>query len=145
MSVQLLSDASQDGGTVVHAIYQLIAPRGAFFPQDDTGYHVALTPSGPGTVLDSSGTAFPSGILALYEVEINPFSATFSFADSTGASFVDVAMMAPVPPLGMRVGMFMAGSGAEELAAFYRPFGTPVGFVDQRGDVQKGFSNHLIE
>jgi 3-hydroxyisobutyrate dehydrogenase-like beta-hydroxyacid dehydrogenase len=47
----------------------------------------------------------------------------------SGASFVDVAMMAPVPPLGMRVGMFMAGSGAEELAAFYRRFGTPVGFI----------------
>jgi 3-hydroxyisobutyrate dehydrogenase-like beta-hydroxyacid dehydrogenase len=29
----------------------------------------------------------------------------------------------------MRVGMFMAGSGAEELAAFYRRFGTPVGFI----------------
>jgi 3-hydroxyisobutyrate dehydrogenase-like beta-hydroxyacid dehydrogenase len=47
----------------------------------------------------------------------------------SGAAFVDVAMMAPVPPLGMRVGMFMAGSGAEELAAFYRQFGTPIGFI----------------
>jgi 3-hydroxyisobutyrate dehydrogenase-like beta-hydroxyacid dehydrogenase len=47
----------------------------------------------------------------------------------SGAAFVDVAMMAPVPPLGMRVGMFMAGSGAEELAAYYRTFGTPVGFI----------------
>jgi len=28
----------------------------------------------------------------------------------SGASFVDVAMMAPVPPLGMRVGMFMAAA-----------------------------------
>jgi len=27
-----------------------------------------------------------------------------------GAAFVDVAMMAPVPPLGMRVGMFMAAT-----------------------------------
>jgi 3-hydroxyisobutyrate dehydrogenase-like beta-hydroxyacid dehydrogenase len=50
----------------------------------------------------------------------------------SGASFVDVAMMAPVPPLGMRVGMFMAGSGAEELAAFYRQFGTPVGFTGMK-------------
>jgi 3-hydroxyisobutyrate dehydrogenase-like beta-hydroxyacid dehydrogenase len=41
-------------------------------------------------------------------------------------------MMAPVPPLGMRVGMFMAGSGAEELAAYYKRFGTPVGFIGAR-------------
>ncbi len=47
----------------------------------------------------------------------------------TGARVVDVAMMAPVPPLGMRVGMFMAGTGADELAAFYRTFGTPVTVV----------------
>jgi 3-hydroxyisobutyrate dehydrogenase-like beta-hydroxyacid dehydrogenase len=47
----------------------------------------------------------------------------------SGARVVDVAMMAPVPPLGMRVGMFLAGEGAEELAAFYRGFGTPVTVV----------------
>lgn len=47
----------------------------------------------------------------------------------SGAHFVDVAMMAPVPPLGMRVPMFLAGEGAEELAAFYRRFGTPVTVV----------------
>jgi 3-hydroxyisobutyrate dehydrogenase-like beta-hydroxyacid dehydrogenase len=47
----------------------------------------------------------------------------------SGAKFIDVAMMAPVPPLGMKVGMFMAGDGAEELAAYYRTVGTPVGFV----------------
>jgi 3-hydroxyisobutyrate dehydrogenase-like beta-hydroxyacid dehydrogenase len=47
----------------------------------------------------------------------------------SGARFVDVAMMAPVPPLGMHVPMFMAGSGAEDLAIFYRRFGTPVTVV----------------
>ena len=47
----------------------------------------------------------------------------------TGAAFVDVAMMAPVPPLGMRVGMFLAGDGAEDLAIFYRRFGTPATVV----------------
>lgn len=55
-----------------------------------------------------------------------------AIVEPSGAAFVDVAMMAPVPPLGMRVGMFMAGSGAEALAAFYRRFGTPVGFVGTR-------------
>lgn len=52
-----------------------------------------------------------------------------ALVEPSGAAFVDVAMMAPVPGLGMRVGMFLAGSGAEELAAVYRRFGTPVGFV----------------
>jgi 3-hydroxyisobutyrate dehydrogenase-like beta-hydroxyacid dehydrogenase len=52
-----------------------------------------------------------------------------AIVEPTGARFVDVAMMAPVPGLGMRVGMFMAGSGAEALAAIYAPFGTPVTVV----------------
>jgi 3-hydroxyisobutyrate dehydrogenase-like beta-hydroxyacid dehydrogenase len=74
----------------------------------------------------------------------------------SGAAFVDVAMMAPVPPLGMRVGMFMAGNGAEELAAFYRQFGTPVGFIGTKpGDASarkltrsvffKGMSSSIYE
>jgi 3-hydroxyisobutyrate dehydrogenase-like beta-hydroxyacid dehydrogenase len=50
----------------------------------------------------------------------------------SGAAFVDVAMMAPVPPLGMRVGMFLAGPGADELAAYYRTFGTPADVVGER-------------
>ena len=52
-----------------------------------------------------------------------------TIVEPSGAAFIDVAMMAPVPGLGMRVGMFLAGSGAEELAAFYRSFGTPIGFI----------------
>jgi 3-hydroxyisobutyrate dehydrogenase-like beta-hydroxyacid dehydrogenase len=47
----------------------------------------------------------------------------------SGAHFVDVAMMAPVPPLGIRVPMFLAGDGAEELADFLRPLGTPLDIV----------------
>jgi uncharacterized delta-60 repeat protein len=91
LDVQLLSATSQDGGTVVHAIYQLAAPKGALFPSDDTGYHVALIPSGPGAVVDSNGNGFPSNVLALYEVEINPFSPTFDFADTTSPLFVPEA------------------------------------------------------
>lgn len=55
-----------------------------------------------------------------------------SIVEPGGARFVDVAMMAPVPGVGMRVPMFMAGSGAEALAAVYRPFGTPVTVVGAR-------------
>jgi len=47
----------------------------------------------------------------------------------SGARFVDVAMMAPVPGLGMRVPMFLAGEAADDLAAYYRQFGTPVTVV----------------
>jgi uncharacterized delta-60 repeat protein len=85
---QLLSVASQDNGTVVHATYLLTAPRGAFYPNDNTGYHVQLDETTPGAVLDNSGEVFPAGVLALYEVEINPFDPTFPFADSTSPGFV---------------------------------------------------------
>jgi 3-hydroxyisobutyrate dehydrogenase-like beta-hydroxyacid dehydrogenase len=50
----------------------------------------------------------------------------------SGAAFVDVAMMSPVPPLGIRVPMFLAGDGAERLAAFLHRFGTPVTVVGTR-------------
>lgn len=53
----------------------------------------------------------------------------------SGARFVDVAMMTPVPPAGVRVPMFLAGNGADELAAFLRPLGTPLEIVgDQPGE-----------
>jgi len=53
----------------------------------------------------------------------------------SGASFVDVAMMSPVPPLGIRVPMFLAGDGAAALAEFLRPLGTPLEIVGaQPGD-----------
>ncbi len=78
----------------------------------------ALPLVGPGTIFADHNTSGP----ALKE-EIAAILAP------SGAKVVDVAMMAPVPPLGMRVGMFVAGAGAAELAAFYRTFGTPVTIV----------------
>jgi 3-hydroxyisobutyrate dehydrogenase-like beta-hydroxyacid dehydrogenase len=45
------------------------------------------------------------------------------------AAFVDVAMMAPVPPLGIRVPMFLSGPGAERLAPILQRFGTPADVV----------------
>jgi 3-hydroxyisobutyrate dehydrogenase-like beta-hydroxyacid dehydrogenase len=47
----------------------------------------------------------------------------------SGAAFVDVAMMTPVPPVGIRVPMFLAGDGARALAEILRPFGTPLEIV----------------
>jgi 3-hydroxyisobutyrate dehydrogenase-like beta-hydroxyacid dehydrogenase len=55
-----------------------------------------------------------------------------AIVEPAGARFVDVAMMQPVPPLGVRVPMFLAGSGAEEYAALLRPLGTPVEVVGAR-------------
>ncbi len=52
-----------------------------------------------------------------------------AIVESAGFPFVDVAMMAPVPPLGIRVPMFLAGSGAEALAPFLAGFATPVTVV----------------
>jgi 3-hydroxyisobutyrate dehydrogenase-like beta-hydroxyacid dehydrogenase len=48
---------------------------------------------------------------------------------ASAAAFVDIAMMAPVPPLGIRVPMFLAGEGAERLAPILRRFGTPADVV----------------
>jgi len=47
----------------------------------------------------------------------------------SGAEFVDVAMMAPVPGVGIRVPMFLAGDGAERYAQVLRPLGTPLDIV----------------
>lgn len=58
-----------------------------------------------------------------------------AIVEPSGAAFVDVAMMAPVPGLGIRVPMFLAGPGAEALARVYRSYGTPVEIVsDVPGD-----------
>jgi 3-hydroxyisobutyrate dehydrogenase-like beta-hydroxyacid dehydrogenase len=78
----------------------------------------ALSLVGPATIYAEHNTSGPA-----LKAEIAAILAP------SGARVVDVAMMAPVPPLGMRVGMFMAGTGADELAAFYRTFGTPVTVV----------------
>jgi 3-hydroxyisobutyrate dehydrogenase-like beta-hydroxyacid dehydrogenase len=73
---------------------------------------------GPATIYADHNTAGPA-LKAAVGAALAP----------SGARYVDVAMMAPVPPLGMRVGMFMAGNGTDDLAAFYRTFGTPVTIV----------------
>ena len=49
--------------------------------------------------------------------------------EAAGGRFADVAMMAPVPGVGMRVPMFISGECAGELAALYRRFGSPVEVV----------------
>ncbi|HXP94974.1 MAG TPA: DUF1932 domain-containing protein [Candidatus Binatia bacterium] len=76
---------------------------------------------GSGKIFADHNTAGPALKAKLAEI-----------VEPTGAHFVDVAMMSPVPPVGIKVPMFLAGSGAEEYAAFLRPLGTPIGFVGSR-------------
>ncbi|HLI91575.1 MAG TPA: DUF1932 domain-containing protein [Ktedonobacteraceae bacterium] len=52
--------------------------------------------------------------------------------ESTGAAFVDLALMAPVPGRGLRTPALAAGSGAEAFMALFKPLGMPVMFVDHR-------------
>ncbi|MFN2460281.1 MAG: DUF1932 domain-containing protein [Candidatus Velthaea sp.] len=78
----------------------------------------------PGSVYADLNTAGPALKLQLADTVC-----------ASGAAFVDVAMMAPVPPLGIRVPMFLAGDGAAALARILAPFGTPLEIVGtQPGD-----------
>ena len=80
----------------------------------------ALPLLGPGTIFADHNTAGPA-----LKKELAAIVAP------SGAAFVDVAMMAPVPGLGIRVPMFLAGPGAAALAAHYRAYGTPVEVVSE--------------
>jgi 3-hydroxyisobutyrate dehydrogenase-like beta-hydroxyacid dehydrogenase len=52
--------------------------------------------------------------------------------EGAGASFVDVALMAPVAGLGIRTPCLASGSGAAKFAGLFRPLGMPVRLVDER-------------
>jgi 3-hydroxyisobutyrate dehydrogenase-like beta-hydroxyacid dehydrogenase len=78
----------------------------------------ALPLLGPGTIYADHNTSGPA-----LKKELAAIVAP------SGAQFVDVAMMAPVPGLGVRVPMFLAGAGAAGMATFLRRFGTPVEIV----------------
>ena len=50
--------------------------------------------------------------------------------EARGATFADVAIMAPVPPLGMRTPLWVAGSGADAFARHLAPLGLDVTVLD---------------
>lgn len=50
--------------------------------------------------------------------------------ETTGALFVDAALMDPVPPKGLRTQVYASGSGAEIFAKKMSPLGMPVTFLD---------------
>jgi 3-hydroxyisobutyrate dehydrogenase-like beta-hydroxyacid dehydrogenase len=49
----------------------------------------------------------------------------------TGASFVEAAVMAPVPPYGHRVPMLLGGTAAQRLSDFLTPFGMRFDIVSE--------------
>lgn len=92
LTSSLKSVNALDGGKIVDATYFLGAPGGAFFASADTGYHVVLNPNDP--VTNTSGQdVVPSGaVLALYEVNIDPFNSSFAFTGSSNPNFVAQAI-----------------------------------------------------
>jgi 3-hydroxyisobutyrate dehydrogenase-like beta-hydroxyacid dehydrogenase len=50
--------------------------------------------------------------------------------EQTGASFVDAALMDPVPPKGLGTQVYASGSGAELFAQRMIPLGMPVTYLD---------------
>jgi 3-hydroxyisobutyrate dehydrogenase-like beta-hydroxyacid dehydrogenase len=112
-------------------------PRAESFAAAVTGADVVISVNWATVAADVAREALPMlhrGMLYADHNTAGPVlkEALAAIVEPSGAAFIDVAMMAPVPPLGMRVGMFMAGSGAEELAAYYRRFGTPADVVGTR-------------
>jgi 3-hydroxyisobutyrate dehydrogenase-like beta-hydroxyacid dehydrogenase len=53
-------------------------------------------------------------------------------AEASGCAYVDVALMSPVPGLGLRTPALASGAGAERYVALMRPLGAPVELVSTR-------------
>jgi 3-hydroxyisobutyrate dehydrogenase-like beta-hydroxyacid dehydrogenase len=52
--------------------------------------------------------------------------------EPTGAAFVDLALMAPVPGHGLRTPSLASGSGASAFIELFKPLGMPVTLVDEQ-------------
>lgn len=52
--------------------------------------------------------------------------------EATGAAFVDLALMAPVPGHGLRTPALASGSGAKAFIERFKPLGMPVEFIDHQ-------------
>lgn len=52
--------------------------------------------------------------------------------EKTGASFIDAALMAPVPPKGLGTPVYVSGSGAERFAQKMSPIGMPITVLDEQ-------------
>lgn len=79
-----------------------------------------------------------------------------SAVEETGAAFVDVALLAPVPGRGLATPTLLSGSGAEQFAKLFQPLGLPVEIVSAapgdaaarkllRSVFMKGMATALLE
>jgi len=62
--------------------------------------------------------------------------------ERTGASFVDAALMDPVPPKGLGTQVFASGSGAEKFTEKMAPLGMPVTYLD--GEAGNAATHKLV-
>jgi 3-hydroxyisobutyrate dehydrogenase-like beta-hydroxyacid dehydrogenase len=62
--------------------------------------------------------------------------------EGTGASFVDAALMDPVPPKGLGTQVYASGSGAEKFMEKMTPLGMPVTYLD--GEAGNAATHKLV-
>jgi 3-hydroxyisobutyrate dehydrogenase-like beta-hydroxyacid dehydrogenase len=115
-------------------------PLAASFRAAVDGADVVLSVNWATVAADVAREALPSLRAGMVYADLNTAGPALkrelaAIVAPSGAAFADVAMMAPVPPLGIRVPMFLAGDGAAALAGVLQPFGTPLEIVGaQPGD-----------
>jgi 3-hydroxyisobutyrate dehydrogenase-like beta-hydroxyacid dehydrogenase len=68
--------------------------------------------------------------------------AAAAIVEMTGALFVDVAVMAPVLPKGLRTPVYVSGSGAARFVEKMSPFGMPVTVLD--GEAGEAATHKLV-
>jgi len=95
------------------------------------GAHLILSLTSAHEALEALQQALPGiGAGAIY-ADLNTGSARLKqtlavTAERAGAAFADVALMGPVPGLGLRTPMLACGPGAEDCARILRPLGADV-------------------
>ncbi|MDB5070289.1 MAG: 6-phosphogluconate dehydrogenase-like protein [Candidatus Eremiobacteraeota bacterium] len=109
-------------------------PIASSFAEAVRGADVVLSVNWAIAALDVAREAFPLLRPGCIYADLNTAGPSLkqelaAIVAPSGAAFVDVAMMTPVPPLGVRVPMFLAGDGAVALAGILRLFGTPLEIV----------------
>jgi 3-hydroxyisobutyrate dehydrogenase-like beta-hydroxyacid dehydrogenase len=115
-------------------------PIAASFADAVSGAAVVLSVNWASVALDVARGALPALRAGVIYADLNTGGPSLKqqlaeIVAPSGAAFVDVAMMTPVPPVGIRVPMFLAGDGAHAFAEILRPFGTPLEIVgDQPGE-----------
>ena len=155
-AAQYLSTGLQGEGAVVSAAYDILfdAPDGGGVKGEavlaaltERGIHAAATPgevaAGADMVIsavtakqvsaagDATGPYMKSGQIFLDINSASPGAKREASRSvvAAGADYVEAAVMSNVPPYGLRVPMFLAGTAAEKAAALMTPLGMNVEVV----------------